>query len=206
MINDKNSWQILDSFLKDGYDKLNVGGGNKNLKGFVNIDFVPHGSSVKREVVANALNLSFIKDGSFKHIHSNHFIEHMSHDQLISQLHEYYRMLRKGGLLSLRCPNALGVCYGFWFEVIPETKREEFIDLGYPTDEDFYNPLDDWYHKNFYGFLHWLYGDMGNIKNQHLNQLTPTKLKKAVENSGFEVLKMTEPETSNIILVAKRND
>ncbi len=215
--NSKNSYQKKDKvvlqnsdnvkeeilrFIHEGYTKLNIGGGVKNLEGYINIDFVKH-PVVQREVVANILDLGFIPDNSFSHIHSNHVIEHLTESQFDYQLQEYRRILKKGGIITIRCPNILGVSYGFFHGAIPETGREEFINLGYPKDEDFYNPLDNWYHKDLYGYFHWVYGDIGNLENQHLNKFTSTKLKKQIEKNGFDVLKMGEPETSNIILIAK---
>ena len=203
VINDVSMTKIFIQFKTEGYNKLNIGGGTKNLKGFINIDFASH-PTVEREIKANVLDLSFVPDASVCHIHNNHLVEHLTHEQFCQQLYEYYRILEKDGVLTMRCPNALGVCYGFWFKVMPETGRNEFITLGYPDDDDFYNPLDSWYHKNFFGFLHWIYGDRGNIENQHLDLLTPTKMTSTVEAAGFNVLKMTEPEATNIIVVARK--
>ena len=199
--NDTSTSAALERWLADGYDRLNVGGGSKNLAGFVNLDFVAH-TSVVREVCANILDLSFVPCGRIVQIHSNHLIEHLSYIQIAAQLSEYYRVLRPGGLLSLRCPNALGASYAFWFDPILEDNREEFIALGFPPDEDFGNPLDAWLHKDFYGVLHWFYGDVGNIENQHLSRLTPTILRNFVEKAGFQILRMTKPESINLVLVA----
>src|SRR5690242_4968425 len=44
-----NAADELKRWLQLGYDKLNVGGGPKNLEGFVNVDFVRH-ANVEREV------------------------------------------------------------------------------------------------------------------------------------------------------------
>ena len=44
----------------------------------------------------------------------------------------------------------------------------------------------------------------GFINNQHLNIITPTKLRTAVENSGLTGLKMGNPEATNIVMVARR--
>jgi SAM-dependent methyltransferase len=201
--NDPLVSETFKRFAEKGYEKINVGGGGVNLTGFINIDFVPH-RNVEREVVANILDLSFIPDESLAHVHSNHVSEHLTERQLSGQLSEYHRILRYDGLLTIRCPNALGVCYGFWFDVVPETEHESFMALGYPPDEKFYNPLDGWYHKDFFGLLHYLHGDKGNVGNQHLSVITPSKLKLAVESSGFTISKMTDPETTNIVLVARK--
>lgn len=201
-----NDGAVKDSFMHfvvEGYEKFNIGGGAKNLDGFVNIDFLPH-PNVEREIKANILDLSFIPDASIVHVHSNHVLEHLDDQQFKDQLVAYNRILKADGLLTIRCPSALGVCFGFWFGMQPELERDKFLELGYPADDDFHNPLDRWYEKDFFGFLHWMYGDVGNIANQHLQIFTPTKLKSAVNDTGFAILKMTNPEASNIIIVARK--
>ena len=203
IINDTLTTIALNTWIDQGFDKINVGGGAKNLEGFFNIDFVHH-PDVKREVVANILDLSFIPSGSMKHIHSNHVLEHLTEQQLQEQLLSYYRILTDGGYLTIRCPNALGASFGFWFEPILEKEREKFIALGFPCDESFGKHEDKWLHKDFFGLLHWFYGDMGNIENQHLTIITPTKIKGYIDRAGFKLLVISEPEALNIVLVAQK--
>ena len=199
--NAKAATDELNRFIENGYSKFNVGGGTKNLAGFVNVDFIPH-LNVNREVVANILDLSFMPTGCASQIHSNHVIEHLSEDELLDQLNEYKRVLKNQGLLTIRCPNALGVSFAFWFDPILEQDKEEFIKCGFPQDEDFENPDDRWGHKDIYAFSHWIYGDVGNIANQHLNIITPTKIKNYMRTAGFEIVKMSDPEALNIVVVA----
>ena len=203
LVNDTTTAQKFQELYKKGFDKLNVGGGSKNFEGFINLDFISHGN-VEREVIANIMDLSFIPDATIAHVHSNHLIEHITQEQLEMHLKDCLRILKPGGILSLRCPNALGVSYGFFFDVVGEKGHEEFLALGYPKEEDFFNPLDDWYHKDLYGFYHWIYAYTGNRENGHLNIITPTKLRNTVEKAGFKVLKQTDPETSNNVLIAKK--
>lgn len=203
LVNDAATTQQFLDYHKKGFDKLNIGGGSKNLEGFVNLDFVSH-KKAEREVIANITDLDFIPAASCSHIHSNHLIEHISQQDLEKHLRACLRILKPGGILSVRCPNVLGVSYGFFFDAVPEKNYEEFLALGYPKEEEFYNPNDNWYHEDLYGFYHWVYAYTGNRENEHLNQLTPTKLKNTVEAAGFHILKMTEPETSNLVLMAKK--
>lgn len=202
LTNTEQTQKNLQKFLDQGIEKLNLGGGSKNLEGYVNIDFVRH-NHVEREVIANILDLSFIPDNSFTQIHSNHVVEHLTEHQFIYHLVEYKRILKDNGIITIRCPNVLGVSYGFFHDAIPETGHKDFLQLGYPKDEDFYNPLDNWYYQDIYGWFHWVYGDVGNIENQHLNLLTPTKIKKILENNKYHILKITDPEASNIIVIAR---
>ena len=128
----------------------------------------------------------------------------MTEEQLRLQILEYRRILKDDGCLTIRCPNSLGASFGFWFEPILEQKRNEFLALGYPSDENFGNPKDKWLHKDLFGLLHWFYGDMGNIENQHLNIITPSGIRQHVEDAGFHIVKMTDPEAVNIVLIAQR--
>jgi hypothetical protein len=203
MANSASAAEALKLWLDQGYDKVNMGGGAKVLQGFVNIDFVSF-PGVERQVVANIVDLSFVPNMSVRHIHTNHVVEHLTKEQLQEQLSEYYRILMDGGLCTIRCPNALGAAYGFWFDPVLEQDRDEFIACGFPADETFGDPADKWMHKDLFGLLHWFYGDVGNIRNQHLNIITPTGIKTAVEEAGFSIAKMSSPEAINIVIVARK--
>lgn len=194
----------LQEFIRAGYTRLNIGGGNKNLDNYINIDFIPH-PGVEREIVANILELGFIPSGYATHIHSNHVIEHLTEQELIAQFKQYQRILKHDGLLTIRCPNALGVAYGFWFEPVLEQGKDEFVKCGFPEDEDFSNPADVWGHKDIYAFAHWIHGDVGNPANQHLNMLTPTKIRNYLESCGFTVIKMSAPEALNLVVIASKS-
>ena len=159
---------------------------------------------MEREVIANILDLSFIPDESIQHFHSNHVMEHITPSQLDDQLKTYMDKLEKGGVISIRCPNVLGVSYGFFFGQEEELGYDEFLQLGYPKEEDFYDDKDGWYFQDLWGLYHWFYAYTGSIENEHLNQLTPTKLTKAVEKAGFTILKMVNPEASNLVLMAMK--
>jgi SAM-dependent methyltransferase len=193
----------LQAWRAKGYDKINLGGGNKNLEHFINVDFLSH-PAVQREIVANILDLSFIPSGSLSQVHTNHVIEHLSEQDIVTQLGQYYRILKPGGVITIRCPNALGVTFGFWFPPVIEGERRRFIELGFPADEDFGNPDDAWFHKDFYGFLHWLFGDVGNVENQHLSIISPTKLTSWLRSGRFELLAISEPEAVNLVVVARK--
>lgn len=203
LVNGPATREAFRRYLGTGCDKLNIGGGNKDLAGFLNIDFVSS-DQVSRQVVANILDLSFIPNGCASQIHCNHLLEHLTADQLRQQLNEYHRILLPQGRLTVRCPNALGAAYGFWFGAILEEDREAFVTAGFPADEDFGNPADRWLDRDFYALLHWFHGDVGNIRNQHLNRITPSALANSLAEAGFDVVKMTAPEAVNIAVVAAR--
>ncbi len=203
LVNTPEVAAALSRFLDLGYDRLNVGGGSKNLAGYVNIDFALD-AGVDRQVQANILDLSFVPDACASRIHSNHVLEHLSAEQLVRQLREYRRILRPAGRLSIRCPNALGAAYGFWFRPVIEQHRERFLALGYPADDDLANPADDWMHQDVLGLMHWFHGDPGNARNQHLSLITPTRMRDLLESCGFRVLLLSEPEAVNLVAIAER--
>lgn len=190
-------------WLNAGYDKLNVGGGPRNLTGFVNIDLVRH-ESVEREIVANALDLSFVPSNRISQVHSSHMLEHLRPEHIPLQLDQYYRVLKSDGILTLRIPNALGASYAFWFEPIMEAGREAFIADGYPNDEVFGDPREGWLHKDLYGLLHWFYGEVGNPLNEHLSRITPSWLESRLEAAGFRTRRISLPEALNIVVVAEK--
>lgn len=200
--NDEGTGLAMRQWLESGYEKLNIGGGRKNLEGFVNVDFMAY-PGVERAVRANILDLAFIPDSVIAHVHTNHVLEHLHEPDIVHQLREYRRIMKPGAILTLRCPNALGVAYGFWFPPVIESDREGFQRLGFPVEEDLANPADAWFHRDFYAVLHWFFGDAGNVANEHLTVLTPTKIQHLLADAGFSVLKMAEPEAVNIVVVAR---
>ena len=200
--NSNDSIASMLDFLNSGLNKLNIGGGHKNLKNFINIDFV-HFDHVEFSVVADIRDLFFVPDNSITHIHSNHVIEHLTQSEFEDQLRQYKRILKQNGRISIRCPNTLGVCFGFFIDDKIEADREAFLSLGYPEDETFSNSNDYWFHKNLYGLFHWLWAQPGNIQNQHLNLITPSKVQSAIESSGFKILLSAPPESPNIIILAE---
>jgi SAM-dependent methyltransferase len=193
----------LAQWFEKGLSKFNIGGGNIALTDYVNVDFVKH-EAVAREIIADIRDLSFFPSGSATQIHSSHVLEHLTSEYISGQLKEYHRILKPEGLLSIRCPNALGVCYGFWFTPVHEDEHDAFIKLGFPADESFGDPADAWGHKDLFALFHWLFGDIGNIENQHLAIITPSKLQEMLKNAGFEVVKCTKPEAINIAIIAKK--
>jgi len=44
----------------------------------------------------------------------------------------------------------------------------------------------------------------GNVENQHLSIITPTKLESWIRRAGFELLATSAPEAVNLVVVARR--
>lgn len=202
--NDEGQKERVQELLDRGYERINIGGGNKNLNGYFNVDFIEHPRLEVPELIANIRDLSFIPDESMRRIHSNHVVEHLEQEQFEDQLEQYKRILQPDGIISIRCPNVLGASYGFFFGHVPEDDREGFVELGFPEDEDFQNPKDDWYVGDLYGLFHWFYAFPGFVENQHLNRFTPTLMQRTLEAKGYELLKMSRPEAAQLVVIARK--
>lgn len=86
--------------------KLHLGCGDTHLDGWVNCDMLP-GPAV--DVVCSAVDLPF-DDGVADEILSEHMIEHLTYYEFNRAMAEWYRVLKPGGLLTVECPDLLGVC------------------------------------------------------------------------------------------------
>lgn len=80
---------------------LDIGCGENLKKGDIGLDFRKT-SSV--DVVADARMLPF-RDESFDHVYSSHLIEHVSHREVRSALVEWVRVLKRNGIIEIRCPD-----------------------------------------------------------------------------------------------------
>lgn len=82
--------------------KLHIGCGAKVLSGYKNIDLLdlPH-----IDYKTSADNLSMIEDNSIEEIYACHILEHFGRHDVPRVLEEWYRVLKKGGVLRIAVPN-----------------------------------------------------------------------------------------------------
>jgi predicted SAM-dependent methyltransferase len=80
---------------------LDIGCGDNKRIGFIGVD-IRRTKAV--DVIADARKLPF-RDGSFDHVYSSHLIKHFSHQEVKNVLAEWVRVLKKGGILEIRCPD-----------------------------------------------------------------------------------------------------
>lgn len=82
--------------------KLHLGCGNRYIPGFVHIDIrkLPH-----VDCVASADKLDFLNDNSVDLIYSCHLLEHFRRYQIPVVFREWYRVLKRGGILRLAVPD-----------------------------------------------------------------------------------------------------
>lgn len=80
---------------------LDIGCGESKRAGAIGVD-IRKTSSV--DVVADARMLPF-KDSCFDHVYSSHLIEHFSHREVRNVLVEWVRVLKRNGIIEIRCPD-----------------------------------------------------------------------------------------------------
>lgn len=76
--------------------KLNLGGGNQKIPGFINID---------RLNGQEAYPLPAYADGSVDEIRASHILEHFGHREVPEVLKEWVRVLKPGGVLKIAVPD-----------------------------------------------------------------------------------------------------
>lgn len=82
---------------------LNIGCGPLTRENWVNIDYSPiEGKSF----YLDALDEIPIADGSVRHIHCEHFLEHLEYSDALSFMNECYRVLESGGTMRIIVPDA----------------------------------------------------------------------------------------------------
>lgn len=82
--------------------KLNIACGNSFVEGWVNLDFSPSSSAVRK---ANLLAPLPFENNSVDVIYCSHFIEHIPRAMVMGFLAECFRILIPGGRIRLVCPD-----------------------------------------------------------------------------------------------------
>ena len=93
LTNSKN-FQKLDSL------KLNIGCGDVKFHDWVNIDIEPGA-----DLVVDLRNGLPLEDDSADFIYNEHFIEHLKFEDGEKTIKEFYRVLKKGGILRIATPD-----------------------------------------------------------------------------------------------------
>lgn len=81
--------------------KLNLGSGNRPLRGYINIDL----HSPLSNVCFNLTNKLPFSDNSIDEIYARHLIEHFTRLEWQAVKKDWYRVLKPGGLLIIECPD-----------------------------------------------------------------------------------------------------
>lgn len=79
---------------------LDIGCGEKKKEDNIGVD-IRRGAS---DVIADARQLPF-RNEAFGHVYSSHLIEHFSHVEVEAMLCEWARVLKRKGIMEIRCPD-----------------------------------------------------------------------------------------------------
>jgi len=142
--------------------KLHLGCGIKKLPNWINIDKYNDHADVKADIV------SLSGYNNVDEIYTSHTVEHLLPQEFKEALLKWYHILKPGGTLTIRCPNAL-----FWIQ--------KWLDA---TDEQRYSNPDI------------LVGILGSVTRgpeyYHHNLFTLDILKRYLTEAAFTILECRE--------------
>lgn len=110
---------------------LDIGCGEKKKEGSIGVD-MRRGAA---DVVADARQLPF-RNESFSHVYSSHLIEHLSHLEVGNTLCEWTRVLKRRGIIEIRCPDLRFRALLFFLS--PSRQNIKNIYGGQDHDTDFH--------------------------------------------------------------------
>ena len=140
--------------------KLNLGAGNREIEGFLSVDFRKLNTT---DIVEDISTLKSIEDESCSTVIAHHVIEHFPHHEVPYVLYNWWRILKPDGELLLETPNLLWIIKQF---------NEEYSGSG-----DI---------NNRRKIINFLYGGQEYKGNYHNNIFDVSTLAFALTNAGFE--------------------
>lgn len=154
-----------------GRVKLHLGCGKRKRKGWVNIDI---DEKVEPDIVSDVKDLAMFEDESVDEIDCCHLFEHLTYSDAVSALKEWYRVLKKGGKLSLELPN-----FRRCVEILYEN----------PNPFDWYDEKDDVPQKYAMGGIYGWIPAIKKIFQLHKYGWTPRTLTVELRKVGFTEIK-----------------
>lgn len=130
--------------------RLNLGCGEKMLKGYVNIDICSRGG-VKPDIVCDIRDLSPLPADSVDEILAVHVIEHLYRWEVLGTIREWMRVLKPGGTMNIECPDILNACRRLLEEPMLTT------EVGKRGRDSMWPIFGDPRHKDPYMTHHWGY-------------------------------------------------
>ncbi len=123
---------VLQIFNYEEYpNKLNLGCGFDLRSGYLNVDFK---SFHKPDLIADIRNLSMLPSDTYEEILAQDCLEHLPRSDTKPALKEWYRLLKKGGILKIRTVNLIGLLELFlWKEKQSIEAQEELVQCLFGT-------------------------------------------------------------------------
>lgn len=158
--------------------KLNLGCGEKKIQGYINVDCRPEcGPDQLYDVRVLPYN-----DGEVDEIRAYDLLEHFGRNETLLVLKEWNRVLKKGGKLTIKCPNITLIASAYLKGAI---NGLECARLLYGNQED------------------------DNPANFHKNGFDEETIKLFLEETGFKIKKRewfppTSGDWKNFLVVAEK--
>jgi len=166
----KNTYQIINSFVRKSAPKINpqdakklhLGCGNIRLPGFCNVDIL---NTIAVDVVSDISKLDNFSNNSIEVIYACHVLEHFSHEEVKQVLRRWFEVLAPGGELRISVPDI-----------------DRIVKIY----------TENWQHFQTPGNSPWiglLYGGQGDPYDFHKTGFNFCWIKYLLENIGFEEAK-----------------
>lgn len=148
---------------KDKKVYIHLGCGPINAPGFINVDIIPY-SHV--HYIQHVEDLSMFPENYADLIYASHVLEHISHNKISDVLREWYRVLKKDGILRISVPDF-----------------DKLIDVYLNEEKDI---------KTIIGPL---MGGQDNPYNFHKSVFNEKYLKELLLDVGFREVRHWDPKT-----------
>ncbi len=122
--------------------KLNLGCGDKILPGYTNVDVAPTRRGLRPDVICDLHDLAAFAENCADEILAVHVVEHFWRWEVVDVLREWLRVLKRGGMMVLECPNLSSACEEFLKDPRrfsgpgPEGQRTMWVFYGDPAWRD----------------------------------------------------------------------
>ncbi len=150
---------------KTNINKLHLGCGARILPGYINIDLYRCEADLQLDIT----DLSYFEDDSIDEIYLNAVFEHLYSFEQEKALSEWHRILKQGGVIKIdSIPDFDEVIKAYIAQTNGNTRK--IFDL-----------------EEAMRYTHGEYGEADKIGGLHKDLFTKKKVKKLLENAGFEI-------------------
>ncbi len=158
---------------------------NKNEWVELRLDIDP---GVKPDIVASMTDMHMVESESVHAVWSSHNLEHLFAHEVPSALHEFYRVIKRGGFAFVTLPDIAEIA-----KLIVADKLEE---TAYVSPAGPIAPID-----MVFGFRPAI--AMGNVFMAHRTAFTAKTLRQALEKAGFATVRVSKGPPGNFDLWAE---
>jgi Uncharacterized protein conserved in bacteria len=146
--------------------KLNLGAGDSRFEGFISIDKYDKAADVQADIC----DLPY-KDNSVDKIVAYQVIEHIAYNKTEDMFREMYRVLKKGGIATVECPDLEYICQDI--ALTGDIEHKWLISIY----GEYYRPWDNNRYENC----------EDHEGSKHRTGFTFKKLQRICEPMGFKV-------------------